>query len=152
MPPTDPFVATLHEWIEVFMRRSMRNFLLYSKESSLSMSQIGALFRIHKGVSSVSDLGDDLGITRAAVSQMLERLVQQELILRSEDPHDRRAKQIVLTDKGHRILLESLQARQGWLGDLAGTLSASEKEQIIAALNILIDKANRLEQSPEPGR
>jgi DNA-binding MarR family transcriptional regulator len=83
---------------------------------------------------------------------MLERLVQQELILRSEDPHDRRFKQIVLTDKGRRILQESLHARQGWLDDLAHTLSAGEKEQIVAALNILIDKANQLEQHPEPER
>ncbi|MBU1879001.1 MAG: MarR family transcriptional regulator [Chloroflexi bacterium] len=150
MPSTDPFVAALQDWIAIFMRRSMRNVILYSKKSGLSMSQLGALFCIHRGPSSVSDLGDDLGITSAAASQMLERLVQQELILRSEDPHDRRVKQIVLTDKGRRILQESLQARQSWLDDLTGTLSASEKEQIMAALNILIDRANQLEQPPEP--
>ncbi len=145
MLPADPFVKTLREWIEVFMRRSMRNFILYSKESSLSMSQIGALFQINRGACGVSDLGDGLGITSAAASQMIERLVQLDLILRSEDLHDRRFKQIILTDKGRRILHESLNARQGWLNDLAVTLSDSEKVQIIAALNILIIKANQLE-------
>jgi DNA-binding MarR family transcriptional regulator len=147
MQPIDPFVATLQKWIEVFMRRSMRNFICYSKEAGLSMSQIGALFHICRGASGVSDIGDDLGVTSAAASQMLERLVRQELIVRSEDPQDRRVKQIVLTDKGRQTLQESLQARQGWLDDLANTLSAGEKEQIMAALNILIDKASQLDNT-----
>ncbi|MEW6717482.1 MAG: MarR family transcriptional regulator [Chloroflexota bacterium] len=144
MPSADPFVVTLKKWIEVSMRRSMRNFLHYARESGLSMSQIGTLFHLHHmGSSGVTDLGDHLGVTSAAASQMLERLVQQGLILRSEDPNDRRVKQIILTDKGNRVLEEGIRARQGWLDNLAESLSASEKEQITAALNILIDKAGQ---------
>jgi DNA-binding MarR family transcriptional regulator len=145
MQRADPFVVTVQEWMEVFMQRSMRGFLAYVRESGLSMSQVGALFQIqHRGSSGVTDLGDKLGVTSSAASQMLERLVQQELILRSEDPSDRRAKQLVLTDKGRQVLQESVRARQSWLSDLAETLSDREKETIIAALNILIDKANQL--------
>jgi DNA-binding MarR family transcriptional regulator len=150
MPTTDPFVATLRNWIEVFMRRSMHNFIRYSRESGISMPQVGALFHIHRGAGGVSDLGEGLGITSAAASQMLERLVQQGVILRSEAPHDRRVKQIVLTEKGRHILQESFHAHQGWLDDLAQTLSAGEKEQIVDALKILIEKANRLEAPSEP--
>jgi DNA-binding MarR family transcriptional regulator len=153
MRVADPFIATLQEWIEVSMHRSIRNFICYAREGGLSMSQLGALFHIHRqGTSGVTDLGDHLGVTSAAASQMLERLVQQELILRSEDPSDRRVKQIILTDKGLQVLQESIRARQGWLYDLAETLSASEKGTITAALNILIDKANHLGQASEPDR
>jgi DNA-binding MarR family transcriptional regulator len=151
-PPTDPLTITLQEWIAAFMHRSMRNFIRYSKENSLSMSQIGALFQINHGKSNVSDLGDGLGITNAAASQMLERLVQQELILRSEDPQDRRVKHLVLTDKGCQIMRESIQARQGWLVDLVATLSADEKEQVAAAVKILIDRTNQLEQHSQSER
>ena len=150
MPPTDPFITTLHEWIGIFMRRSMCNFLLYAKEKELSMSQIGALFHLHRmGASGVSGIGDDLGVTNAAASQMLEHLVQQQMITRSEDPHDRCAKQIVLTDKGRQVLQESIHARQGWLEDLAHTLSPEEKEQVVAALHILIEKTSQLEKPPD---
>jgi DNA-binding MarR family transcriptional regulator len=153
MQQADPFVVTLQKWIEVFMRRSMRGFAGYARGSGLSMSQLGALFHIHhRGSSDVTHLGDDMGVTSSAASQMLERLVQQELILRSEDPSDRRVKQIILTDKGRQVLHDSIRARQGWLSDLAETLSDSEKEAIIAALNILIDKANHLRQPIEPDR
>jgi len=128
------------------MRRSMRNFLHYTREKELSMSQIGALFHLNRmGTCGVSAISDDLGVTDAAASQMLERLVQQGLITRSEDPHDRRVKQIVLTEKGHQVLQESIHARQGWLEDLARVLSKEEKEQVVAALQILIEKASQLE-------
>ena len=149
MQPSEPFLATLKDWIEVFMRHSMRNFVHYSKASGLSMVQLIALARIHKGAGGVSDLGEEMGVTSAAASQMLERLVQQNLILRSEDPADRRAKHIVLTEKGKLTLQESFNARQGWLDDLSATLSASEKEQVIAALNILITRTKQLEETTE---
>jgi DNA-binding MarR family transcriptional regulator len=153
MQQADPFVVTLQRWIEVSMHRSIRNFICYARESGLSMSQLGALFHIRRlGSSGVTDLGDDLGVTSSAASQMLERLAQQELILRSEDPSDRRVKQIFLTDKGLQVLRESIRAHQGWLYDLAETLSVPEKEAATAALNVLIDRANHLGQPIKPDR
>ena len=153
MPDTDPFVVVLQKWLEVSMHRSVRPLICYARGSGLSMSQLGALFHIHRrGSSGVTDLGEHLGVTSPAASQMLERLVQQELILRSEDPKDRRVKQIVLTDKGLQVLQESMRTRQNWVYDLAEALSDSEKETIEAALNTLVDKANHLGRSIEPDR
>ncbi len=149
MSSPDRLTAALQEWIGVFMRRSMRNFILYAKESGLSMSQIGAMLYIHRaGVSAVSALGDDLGITTAAASQMLERLVQQELVDRSEDPHDRRVKQVALTARGHQVLHESIRARQSWLEELSSVLTPEEQDQVVAALQILIERANQLQEPP----
>ena len=141
---TDPFVDAVQNWIEVFMRRSMHDMIRYTRESGLSMSQIGALYHLRRhGSSGVSDLGEHLGVTSAAASQMLERLVQQGLILRTEDPHDRRSKQIMLTEKGRETIREGINARQGWLDELATDLSAGEKEQIIAALEILTGRSKQ---------
>jgi DNA-binding MarR family transcriptional regulator len=145
MQHPDPFVATLQQWIEVSMHRSMRDFIRFARESGLSMSQMGTLFHLHgRGSCGVTDLGDHLGVTSAAASQMLERLAQQGLILRTEDPSDRRVKQILLTDKGHQVLQESIRARQSWLYDLAEILSDAEKEASITVLSVLIEKANDL--------
>lgn len=145
----DPLADTLRTWVEVFMNRSMRNFILFIKENGLSISQIGALFHIRrKGASGVSDIGDELGITSAAASQMLERLVQQELVLRTEDPHDRRLKHIVLTERCEQILHDSILARQRWLDDLVRLMDPAEQQQVLPALQILIEKANQLEDFP----
>lgn len=143
---TDPFVASMQVWIGMFMQRSMRHFLQYSRDSGLSMSQIGALFHVQReGSSAVSHLGDGLGVSSAAASQLLDRLEQQGLILRVEDPKDRRAKQITLTDKGRETLQAAIHARQGWLSELAEIMTASEKAQIVAALEILIARTGQLE-------
>ena len=152
MRQADPFVDTLQRWIEVSMHRSIRNFIHYARETGLSMSQLGAMAHIRcSGTVGVTELGDHLGVTSAAASQMLERLVQQELILRSEDPSDRRVKRIFLTDKGLHVLQESIRARQNWLYELGEILSAPEKEATVAALNVLIDKASHLGQPLDSG-
>jgi len=146
MSNTDPFISSFQHWIDIFMHRSLRRFIHFARENGLSMSMIGTLFHLSKkGCAGVTDLGDHLGVTSAASSQMLERLVQQELILRTEDPTDRRGKQIVLTEKGHHVLDEGVRARQGWLDDLVEILSQEEKELIKGALDLMINKANQLE-------
>jgi DNA-binding MarR family transcriptional regulator len=137
---------TLHEWMRIIMRHSMRNFILYAKEKNYSMAQLNALFRIHhKGACGVSDLGEEMGVTSAAASQLLEKLVQQGLVIRSEDPNDRRNKLITLTAEGQRIIQESMAARQGWLTRLAELLTSEEQEQVNAALQLLIEKTALLD-------
>ena len=118
MSNADPFITIFHQWIDVFMHRSMCRFIHYARKSGLSMSMIGALFHLERtGMTGVTDLGDH------------------------------RVKQIVLTEKGCRVLEEGIRARQGWLIDLVDTLSIKEKEQIKAALNIMINKAGQLEET-----
>jgi DNA-binding MarR family transcriptional regulator len=150
MPASDQIQAVLHEWTGVFMRNSMHNFLLFSKEKGVSIPQIGALFQIRrKGVCSVSDIGDELGVTNAAASQMIENLVNLDLIRRSEDPQDRRVKQLVLTEKGRKVLQESIHARQAWLSGLSALLTSQEQIQVVSALKILVEKANKLEKTSQ---
>ena len=101
MTESESLTATLERWIDIFMHRSMRNFIEYARKSGLSMSQLGALFHLNRmGTSGVTNLGDHLGVTSAAASQMLDRLFQQGLIQRTEDPHDRRVRKIELTTQG----------------------------------------------------
>lgn len=150
MSVPSPFNTAIQSWIGVFMHRSMRSMLLYAKANGLSMSQLGALMHIFKGTCGVSDIGDDLGISSAAASQMLERLVQQDLVTRSEDPRDRRVKQIVLTTHGKQVMEGSMRASREWLNELAASLSPAEQVQAVAALNILVAKANQIEPQPDP--
>jgi DNA-binding MarR family transcriptional regulator len=147
MAASEQFLAAMHEWTGVFMRNSMRHFLLYSKEKGVSMPQIGALFRIRRGDCSVSDISGELSISNAAASQMLESLVQQDYVRRSEDPNDRRAKQLVLTEKGRKILLDGIRARQGWMHDVVHLLSPQEQTQVAAALRLLTEKTGEIEKN-----
>lgn len=144
MPRTDDFSTTFREWIKLFMHQSMHGYIHYIREKGLSMSVIGTLHHLRKDDPvGVSGLGEHLGVSSAAASQMLDRLVEEGLIARSEDPVDRRMKRISLTEKGRRILDESVDARLSWLKDLGGRFTEEEKEQLTSALRLMIDKARQ---------
>jgi DNA-binding MarR family transcriptional regulator len=151
MNRSETFIPVLNEWITLYMHRSMQNLHRFSKESGISMSQIFALtFIQHKGTCGVSDLGEGMGVSNAAASQLLDKLAQQEMIERTEDPADRRGKQITLTEKGTQMIKDSIIARQKWFSELENSLSAMEKEQAVDALHLLISKGKQLDPSPTP--
>ncbi len=142
---TSTFTSIFLTWIEQFTHRSMRSFVRYARERGFSMSQMATLFQIsRRGRLAVSDISDDLGVSNAAASQLLDRLVQQGLVLRSENPLDRREKQLVLTDQGRQLLVESTRSRQEWLERLGATLTPEEQERVGEALEILINHINQL--------
>jgi DNA-binding MarR family transcriptional regulator len=144
MARKDPFYHTFQEWIGLFMHRSMQGTIQYARDNGLSMSMIGTLFHLNRrGHTGVSDLSQHLGVSSAAASQMLDRLVEEGLIERTEDPDDRRMKKISLTEKGCRIYKDSLSARMRWLDELGKSLSDQEKETITTALQLMIDKARK---------
>lgn len=136
-----------HEWLRVVMRFSMRNFMLYAKEHNYSVAQLNALFRIyHRGACGISELGEEMGVTSAAASQLLDRLVQQGLAIRMEDSRDRRNKVVQLTESGKQIVQEAMAARQVWLADLVNLLTPQEQQQVEAAIRLLLEKMNSLEK------
>jgi MarR family transcriptional regulator for hemolysin len=102
----------------------------------------------------VSDIADSLDVSNAAASQMVERLVNLELIGRSEDPEDRRVKQITLTMKGRQLIQDSIDARQRWMQEMTDALTPEEQESISVALTTLTEAAlameNTLEQECTP--
>lgn len=149
MSQTPDVLDLLQEWMQLVMKHSMHGFIRYSKDTGLSMSQFGALFQIHRSkICGVTDIGTDLGVSSAAASQMLDRLVQQGLVERIEDPEDRRGKRLSLTDKGMKMVQEGIYARQEWMKTLSASLSDSEKEIISAALALLVEKAKNINSAP----
>jgi len=128
------------------MSRSMRATIQFWKDSGLSMPQISTMMRLnYQGPCGVSDVGSHLGVTNAAASQMVEKLVQQGLLERAEDPNDRRAKQLTLTSKGQALIHESVAARRRWLEELMIALTPEQQKAIITALPHLTEAARQLE-------
>ena len=147
MSNSKQFTAVLHDWAEVFMRRSMRDLVQFTRDSGMSMTQLSTLMHLHhQGVCGVSDIGTHLGVTNAAASQMIERLVQQGLLERSEDPLDRRVKQVRVTGKGRKLIENGIKARRYWMEDLTTALTPEEQALITRALVLLTHAALRLER------
>lgn len=145
MPQGDSFLDALGEWMEISMHRSYHAFIRHIRESDLSQSQVNALFRLyHHGPGPVNDLANHLGVTMAAVSQLLDPLIATGLVLRSENPNDRRMKLLALTDQGKILVEKSMVTRHAWLADLSKVLSDSEKEQLLPAIELLNQRTREL--------
>jgi DNA-binding MarR family transcriptional regulator len=143
MPTSRDFENALRAWASVFMRRSVHEFIVAMKDSGLSTSQLNTLMRLHyRGSCPVSGISDELGLTAAAASQIVDRLAGMGLIERTEDPRDRRVRQVRLTTKGRGLVARGVEARLAWVRDLASRIPARELGAIIHSLERLKQAAN----------
>lgn len=134
------------DWTAVFMRVSMNGFLRFARGSGLSWAQMAVLMHLHyRGPREVMACGELLQLSPAGASQMIERLVQQGLVQRSETPDDRRVRLVHLTEAGRRVVDEILQAQQGWLEQLLSALTDEQRVAVSQALRTLTAQAALLE-------
>ncbi len=147
MQSSKQLTEVIREWSEVFMQRSMRDFKRFMDETGLSFSQVNILMRlVHAGITSVSEIGGQMGVTNAAASQAVERLVQLDLIERTEAPDDRRTKRLALTQKGRVLIEQGIEARSKWIEGLMDVLTSDQQNMIISALTLLTDAAQKTKE------
>jgi len=131
---TDKFARVLgrvmHQWLHTSRR--------FARQHGLSVAQIMVLRQLQfGGPCSVSDLAQRMGVTNAAASQILDRLVDQGLVVRRENPADRRSKSVALTSQGDQILASATQWHRAWLETWLGNFSSAEAELLSRALDAL---------------
>ncbi len=143
---SQPLEKTMQAWMSLNMRNSLGNFMRFAKEKNFSLPQLSALIHLSQNDEcNISGLGSEFGVTNAAASQLLEKMVQQGLVKRSEDPQDRRHKILELTAEGKQIANEGLHERNKWLSNLIALLSSEEQEQVNSALRLIIERASLLD-------
>ena len=143
------FVQSIRAWMDIFMHRSMRGWGRFAKSTGLSMPQFSVLMQLHyRGACGMSRISEGYDITPAAASQLVDKLVQGGLIQRVEDPSDRRAKLLSLSDKGREFVQHGIEERYRWVDQLADKLTADERAQISEALDIMTRAARELEAEP----
>ena len=148
MPSSPELTETIRQLIDVITTRSMRERAHFVKTSGLSMPQFGILMHLYYSNNcGISHLGEHMDISAPAASQLVDRLVQHGLVERTEDPNDRRAKQLTLTPKGRELIETGLTARTRWVEELVRSLKPEDYDQVAATLSKLTEAVRELEQS-----
>ena len=148
MTKSDPFSKSVHDFMDVFMQRSMRGWSHFVKSTGLSMQQFSILMQLHyRGQCGISDISDRFEVTSAAASQLADKLVQSGLIERVESPEDRRAKLLTLSAKGKSLIERGVEERYRWMDNLAIELNVQDQKKVTNALVVLTDAARKLEQT-----
>lgn len=151
MTKSSQFNQSVRAWMDVFMHRSMSGWKQFAKSCGLSMPQFSILIQLHhRGAFSMSEVSERFEITPAAASQLVDKLVQNGFVLREEDPKDRRAKLLNLTDKGRDLVQRGTQERYRWVDALGEKLSAEERAKVSEALNIMTEAVKELEAVQAP--
>jgi DNA-binding MarR family transcriptional regulator len=102
----------------------------------LGMSQVKLLLLIGRPGQrfKVSDVALFLGVTNAAASRAIERLVQRGLLHRTISPDDRRAVDLALTEESRALLERFAEARDA---ELLALLGGVEDEKLAQATSLL---------------
>ena len=145
--PSNEFRINMQRWFAIMMHKSMAAHNRLARENGLSISQIMALGIVaRRGPRTISEMAEKLGVSNAAASQLLEKLVQQGFISRSEDPNDRRSKIVTSTEKGRKMLETIHTNHSEWLVELENNLTETERQNTLNVLETLIQKANFLDK------
>ena len=140
------FSQITNQWLDISMSRSWRAWNHLAKSTGLSMPQFSILMKVHhRGNCAIGDISEHFDISNAAASQLVDKLVQGGLIQRAEDPSDRRAKLLNLTDKGREFIQHGVQERHRWVDELGGKLTAEERQKVTEALELITRAAQELE-------
>lgn len=149
--PTRPLPTVLRDFIETFLARSMHATLRFVRERDLTMAQYSTLMRLyHQADCGVSAVGDQLGVTAAAASQLVDKLVQAGLVARTEPAHDRRQRLLALTERGRELVRQSFEARLHWTAGLAAHLPPEQQAAVAEGLERLLAAARQAEAEPAP--
>src|SRR6267143_515311 len=116
--------------------------LVWQKAADLTFAQSQVLFYVaeHPGCH-MGDVAKAFGVPLPAVTHIVDRLEQRELIVRGDHPADRRIYVLDLTRPG-KALAEELQAlRVRGLAQVLARMSASNRRRLVLGLEALTDAA-----------
>lgn len=114
-----------------------------TEQYDISVEQFHVLRHIRRGDNSISDLAESKNISRPAMSQAVNALVNKGLIIRSPDAKDRRHIRLALTDSGNALLDAIFEDTRQWMMESLSSLSDSELQTLTQAMESL-KKIDRL--------
>jgi DNA-binding MarR family transcriptional regulator len=103
----------------------------------VTVEQFHILRYVRRGIKSVSDLASARNISRPAISQAVEVLVQRGLLTRTQDPNDRRYVDLALTPEGHALLDSVFDRTRAWMAERMHAMTADDLSKIVEGMDAL---------------
>ncbi|MDI3282789.1 MarR family transcriptional regulator [Polyangium sp. 15x6] len=138
----------LRESIRVTRMATARDFLIGAiaslDEVELTLLQLGVLLLLDDGVPrTLKELAELIGRSPSATSRLVDQLVRRKLLLREEDPEDRRARRVTRSPRAARLVAELLDRRTDAQIRVMEALSDEERALVLRAFTLLGEAAKR---------
>ena len=139
MPPD------LHRLVQALRAIQVTRGQLPWRYLDLTMAQLKAVMLLGRtGRARSRELADGLGIAPSAATPLVDRLVEQKLARREDDPADRRIVWILPTKKALAIYDELLHTSRDVLEDVISEVPAKDRKAVRDSVQLLADAANRV--------
>ena len=111
-------------------------------DSGLTPTQLRSLFLIvNKGSTNFKKLAEALGVTPANVTGIVDRLVGQRLVSRTQNPEDRREMTLQATDKGQALVSNLKEVGIKHMTQILSLLNLEELSALAQGLSAFIKAA-----------
>jgi DNA-binding MarR family transcriptional regulator len=112
-------------------------------DSGLTLTQLKSLFLIsNKGSTNFRKLAKALGVTPSNVTGIVDRLVEQGLVSRTQNPEDRREMTLQATDKGKVLVSNLREVGIKRMTQILSLLSLRELSALVQGLSAFIRAAD----------
>ena len=112
-------------------------------DSGLTLTQLRSLFLIaNKGSTNFRKLAEALGVTPSNVTGIVDRLVEQGLVSRTQNPEDRREMTLQATDKGKALVSNLKETGIKHMTHILSVLSLEELSALAQGLSAFIKAAD----------
>jgi DNA-binding MarR family transcriptional regulator len=148
MAPTPSTDAVVVEFAGQLFFRLWRVSHTRTAEALESLGLTTALFALlnvlgtHEGAIQ-QELGAAMGIDPSTMVSLIDQLEAAGLAKRRPRPTDRRAREVVITPKGRRVLEQARQLAMQVEDDVLRGISGAERHQMLALLRRALDSAPR---------
>ncbi len=107
----------------------------------LSLAKFGCLANIVEAGEAVTlrELADRCACVRSNITQLVDRLEADKLVIRADDPHDRRSVRAVLTAEGRERYREALRVVGDVERELFSRLTGKRGSELLDALRVLAE-------------
>ena len=133
--PPDSAPSAFLPFLRAYMRHMVDDMSALIKQHGLSMPQFAALQYLHaEAPRSVSEIAEHLNLSLATTSHLVDRLVGKDLLVRDEDPGDRRQKRIALAPAGRALVAETHARAAATLEALLRDVTPAKRAAVERAL------------------
>ena len=120
------------------------NFRVEYQSTLPRFDVMAALHRFPEGLK-MSELSGVLKVSRGNMTGIIDRMVDEGLIIRAAVPGDRRALQVHLTRRGQKEFARQMKSHSQWIDELLSGIDVHDAQSIVAVLEPLISAKHALE-------
>ncbi|WP_293915088.1 MarR family transcriptional regulator [Deinococcus sp.] len=148
LDPTERLVRCMKHLHRLTSARIMGTLQHALQGEDVSFTQMTALYKVRAfSPISLTLLGEQLGVSLPATSQLIQELVRRELMERRENPDNRREKLLALSGKGQEFLSTHERVMMGAYAEVFGEVKPTTLNAATEALTALIAEAQTQAQT-----